>query len=178
MNTKHLPLIIGIALPLVFIIIMSLVLFTPSFSVKPKSNFIYSTEYRPYDYYSTYKNTYEVERGRLVLQPVKINPEATKPLTFKADVPPLYLYDVRNNTIRKIDFAEAQNWNLNPGPSSRDGYIVEYRYNHDGIFELFGSGNNNNGHYVSKGNARKRLEGLSGERYWNDGNFRFIGWVE
>ncbi|MEK7095495.1 MAG: hypothetical protein AAB917_02440 [Patescibacteria group bacterium] len=177
---KNLPLVIGIVLPIIFIIIISLVIFLPKASLKPLHNFIYSAETPYYSYNNgPYKNTYKIESGRLITQALPINPEYNKNIVFKADNPPLYLYDVKNESAHEITLEEAQRYILDPGPSSPDGYSVGYSYGHDGIFEIFGSDGNDNGYYVSKGNAKRKLPGLTnGTRYSYDGNFKLIGWVK
>lgn len=175
---KHLPLIIGIALPIVFIIIISLVIWLPSLSIQPAHNFIYSAEGPSYGNYGPYRNSYKVVSGRLTLVPHQVQKGVN--YEYKADAPTLFLYDVKNNTVHQIEFAEAERYILDPGPSSPDGYIVSYNYNHDGIFELFGSNNSNSGYTISKGNARRPLVGLQSGRYGYGSlsDFQFIGWIK
>lgn len=175
--TKNIPLLIGITLPIVFILIISVVIFTPSLFIKPQYNFLYSNnDSYYYDYNNRYSNTYVVENNRLSLSPLP----ATAGVTYKADNPPLYLYDVKNNSSHQVEWSEAKNFNIDPGPSSPDGYVVKYQYSNDGIFELFGSNGNQNGYVISKGNGSKKLNGLNsnGYSYYNSGNFKFIGWVK
>lgn len=181
MNTKNLPIIIGIALPLVFIAVISIVLFVPSLFVKPGYDFLYTTDERDYyyDYDGAYQNTFRVVDGRITLEPVAVRSDVVpvKPLVYKAAMPTLYRYDVETDTSREVSFVEAQKLSLDPGPSSPDGYTVEYDYGHDGIFEIFGSNGNGNAYVISKGNGGKRLTGLAGDRYYY-GNFRLLGWVK
>ncbi len=172
---KNLPLIIGIALPLVFVLIISLVIFLPSLSVKPQYNFIYTTN----DYYSynqAYKNTFAIENNHIVLQPVSIRAGET----YVGTMPTLYLYDVKANNSHQISFDEAKNLTLDAGPSSPDGYTIKYQYNNEGIFELFGSnGNNDRGYFVTKNNGAKKLTGFPAtDYYWSDGSLKFIGWIK
>jgi len=183
MNIKNLPLVIGIALPLVFIVVISLFVFLPSFFISPQHNFVYSSfdDYY-YGYNQAYLNTYKVENGTISLQPVLVRDaegvitNSEKPV---AEMPILYIYDMSTHSSHQITFEEAKKLSLDPGPSSPDGYTVGYRYGHDGIFELFGSNNNNNGLFVSKGTSQKKLSGMAdGNQYWYQGNFRLIGWVK
>jgi hypothetical protein len=174
MKIKNLPLIIGIALPVVFILIISVVIFTPSFFIKPSHNFLYTVSDNYYGYDQAYRNTYNVEQNRIVLEAVP----AKENWTYKGDVPTLYLYEVRTNASHQITLDEAKGYVLDPGPSSPDGYTVAYQYSHNGVFELFGSNNDNSGYFISKGSGKKRLNGLTGDRYWNQGNFRLIGWIK
>jgi hypothetical protein len=186
MKTNNLPLIVGISLPLVFIVIISAVVFLPSFFVKPQYDFVYTTTDQTYGYYGYeqgYKNNYRVDNGKIVLEPVQviIDPSLKKDLiVYKGDMPPLYRYDVKNNTSHEISLKEAQILSFDPGPSSPDGYTVIFENRNDGIFEVFGSNNNNSGLFISKGNAKKRLDGLvnNNQYYWYQGNFKLIGWIK
>lgn len=188
MKTNNLPLIVGISLPLVFIVIISIVVFLPSFFVKPQHDFIYtdSDPYQNYGYYGYdqgYKNTYGVENGKIILEPVpvKIDPSLKKEfIVYKGEMPTLYRYDVKTNTSHEISLKEAQSLSLDPGPSSPDGYTVSFENRNDGIFEIFGSNNSTSGLFISKGNAKKRLDGLvyNNQYYWYQGNFKLIGWIK
>jgi hypothetical protein len=56
---------------------------------------------------------------------------------------------------------------------------VTYEYGHDGIFELFGSRNDNDGYFISKGNGKKKINGLSSDQYSRYGRwFNLIGWIK
>lgn len=174
--TKNIPLLVGITLPIVFILVISIIIFTPSLFIKPQYNFVYSNiDSYYYDYSSRYSHTYIVENNRISLSPLPI----TEGVTYKGDKPPLYLYDVKSNSTHQIDWSDAINLNIDPGPSSPDGYIVKYQYSNGGIFELFGSNGNPSGYVISKGNGSKKLNGLYSTSYsYNSGNFKFIGWLK
>lgn len=176
MNNKNLPLIVAVVLPLVFIGILSLVVFLPVTSIKPQYNFLYSGKSGFYDggYYG-YKNTYGVKNGMIELEHTSW--EIDKKNDNRKDAPDLFLYDVKNDSSREITFEEAKKFQLDPGPSSPDGYNVGYENGHYGIFEIFGSNDSNRGYFVSKGKAKKRLSGISYDNnYFYD--FAFIGWVK
>ncbi len=175
MKTKNLPLIIGIALPVLFIIIISIVIFAPSYFINPTHNFVYILENDRYGYNPGYLNTYDVEGDHVALIPTPLQQNNPK----LGDAPKLYMYDVKTDTSHEISFEEAKKLTLDPGPSSPDGYSVGYLYNHDGIFELFGSNGNNSGFFITKGNGKKKITSLSGDRYYSyQGNFKLIGWVK
>ena len=175
MKTKNLPLIVGIAMPVVFILIISLVVFTPSLFVKPQHNFIYtaSDNYPAYGY-DRYKNTYKIENNHLTLVPVILNTNET----VHGDMPTLYMYDVKTDTTHLLSFDEAKKLSLDPGPSSPDGYTVSYKYGNNGIFNLFGSNGNDSGYFISKDKGSKRLKGLTDTRYYGSNNFQIIGWIK
>lgn len=172
MRIKNLPLIVGIALPVVFIAVVSVIIFLPSLRVKPQHNFIYTIG--PYYYSGGYQTTYEVRDGRIVLWDADSRPDQV-PAAVPAAI---YLYDVVADTSRQISFEDAKEYVLVPGPSSPDGYTVDYQYQHDGIFELFGSNDNDSGYFISKDGGKKRLNAFPGNPYRSWGEFRLVGWVQ
>lgn len=177
MKTNHLPLIIGISIPILFIIVISAIIFVPNFSIKPAHNFLYTTlgEENYYGYNQIYRNTYTIENERLALRPGILQEKQT----YKADLPPLYLYDVKTNSSHQVTYEDKKNLALDPGPTSPDGYSIAWEYNHDGIFELFGSDGRKNGYFIKKGSGKKQLTGLSSTNgYYYQGNFKLIGWVK
>jgi hypothetical protein len=176
MKKQHLPLIVGIALPIVFIIIMALVIYLPNISITPAYNFIYSDE-SGYDYgYSQYQWSYSVQNKKIV---VSENIIKNSNIAYKADYPKLYLYDVHNNTSHEISIDEASKYAVDPGPSSPDGYTIKYEYSNNGIFDLFGSSYGDSGYYIEHENGKKRLAGVqSTDRYSSPYYFKLIGWVQ
>ena len=174
MNAKHLPVLIGIFLPVIFIVIITIVIFAPSLSIKPEHNFLYIADKNYLEYNQQYQHTYAVRDSLIVLEPITPREDVIQ----TEESPTLYLYDVKKNTSHQISFAEAQNYFLDPGPSSPDGYTIVRDYGHDGIFELMGSNDSNNGYFISKDNGKKKLSGLDGRRYWHEGNFTLIGWIK
>ncbi len=174
---KHIPLIIGISLPIIFIIIISVTIFTPSLFIKPEHNFLYTVDDTYYSYNQSYKNTFTVTADHISLKPLPTPPNATG--TLMIDQPTLYLYDVKTDTSHQITFDEAKNYTVDAGPSSPDGYLVKYESNNDGIFELFGSNRNSNGYFIEKGSGKKPLTGVSnGARYYYEGNLHLIAWIQ
>lgn len=174
MKTRHLPLIIGISLPIIFIVVIAVVIFTPSFFVKPQYDFIYVDGDNYYRNGQGYQNTYKVENERIVLEPIA----PRENISQNKVAPTLYLYDVKTNSSHQITLEEAQTYAVDPGPSSPDGYTVAYQYGHNGIFELFGSSSDNNGYFISKNNGKKKLSGLTVGTYYSSGGFNLIGWIK
>ena len=154
MKIKNLPLVVGISLPIVFIVVISFSVFVPSLFVRPQYSFIYTNNNDPYyGYGQNYRYNYVVNQGSISTEsfPAVINKVEQ---VYKADFPVLYQYDIKTNTSHKITFEDAKKYTLDPGPSSPDGYIIKYEYGHDGIFEIFGSNNNNRGYFIEKNGAR------------------------
>ncbi len=175
---KNLPLIVGISLPIIFIIIISFIVFLPNTFVKPAHNFLYQGESVNY---SNYRNEYGVENGQIVVKPVPhINEMILKDPYFAqslTDLPPIYFYDVEKDSSYEISLDEARGYELSAGPSSPDGYSVIYDYSHNGIFEIFGSYDNNSGYFISSSNGgKKKINGIKGNRYYGD--LKIIGWIK
>ncbi len=171
MNPKNAPIIVAIAMPIVFIIAVAIFIYIPKANINPQHDFIYTT--RDYSYYGSYKNDFTVVNGKVTLKPIQ-NLQDRKDVT---DMPILYRYDISEDTTHQITFAEAQGLSLDPGPSSPDGYGVSYDYSHDGIFEIFGSSRDNRGVFITKGNAKKKLSLGTNDSYYSS-SFRLIGWVK
>lgn len=179
MNTKNLPIILGILLPVVFIVIMFFVVSAPFNKVNPEHNFIYIFDNSD-PYYYQYKNTYELSNGKVISKTLDIPKDNAynSNRTIK-DYPTMYIHDVKNDTSREITLSDAQKYELISGPSSPDGYTVGYVYGSFNLFDeiLLGGGSRNNGYYITKGNLQKKLNMASPYTYYT-GNFRIIGWVK
>jgi len=172
---KNLPLIVGICLPVVFIIVIALALFVPSLYVKPQYNFVYSDQSSD-NWNNWYRNMYVVRDGRVTVETRPVTPN-DQYKTYRGDNASLFLYDVKTNTARSITLAEAQALTLDPSPSSPDGYVVRYEYGNDGIFELFGS-DSSYGYVITKGNGKKRLDAMVNDMYRGSGSYTVLGWVK
>lgn len=189
---KNFALIVGIALPIIFIGILLVVVAGPSFFLKPQHNFLYTADTNigsGYSYpYTVYKNKYAVVKGQLVLQPFSFATSTIKnvptpvpigeyPNAVVQDAPTLFLYNVTDNTSHEITAVDAAKLYLDAGPTSADGFIVQYSYNNDGVFGIFGGGSGGPQYYISKGDNGKRLTrlGLGQNGYPN--NFQFLAWI-
>ena len=184
---KHLTLIIGVSLPIIFIIIIAIVIFVPSLSIKPEHNFVYVDVNSNNNYYSgnVYKNSFVIKDGKIVKEPASnleyLQEQNKKYTNYKLiEAPTLYLYNVIENTAKQITLDEANNYTFDPGPSSPDGYTVKFERNSDGIFEIFGSNNNSSGYFIEKNRGKKKLTGLTLENgnYYYNSNFQLIGWIK
>lgn len=177
MKIKNLPLMVGILLPAIFILIVSLIIFIPSLSIKPKYSFIYVANEGVYNYDLFYKNRYVVKDEHITMEKIT----TTKDVIYKikGESPILYLYDMEKNTSHQITYEEAKKYLLDPGPSSPDGYSVSYRYNNNGIFDMFGLRDNIGEYIVSKGNGSKKLTGIAfNEQNYYGQDITLIGWIK
>lgn len=176
MIKKHLPLIVGISLPIIFILAISIIILVPSFLIQPHYNFLYSIDDNSHSYNQQYRNTYAVKDGHLTSEVIPVQSNHT----YKGDTPPLYMYDVKTNSSHQVSFDEVKAYTIDPGPSSPDGYIVRYEYGNGGIFGLLSGGNNDsNAYFIEKDSGKKKLSGMTNvDRYSYQGDFKLIGWIK
>lgn len=175
---RNLPFVLAAVLPVAFVLVVMLMALMPSLTIQPEHDFLYRQEENSaYLYRYGYMNEYRIEDGRVVLVPS----EAYTPGTDQAfsEAPRLYYYDVETDSATEISYEDARELAVAPGPTSPDGYLVEHRYSSSGAFGIFGGGSgNNNGYYITKGGAGKRLPALlAGSRGYYD-NVAIIGWVK
>jgi len=175
MNKKHVPMLVGVTVPLVLLIILAVAVYVPNFFVKPQYNFVYSTNSNVDYYYNYYyENLYKVVDNKITYSPVSLPANTGDRVTYKA--PQLFLYDVKTHRVSEISFEAAQKLSLDGSTVSLDGYFMEYNYGHSGIFELFGSDSRNSGYYIGNGRASAPLVGINAPTTRSNG-IKFIGWV-
>jgi hypothetical protein len=172
MKNKNFPIIVAVVLPIIFVIVIAFVAYIPNSAIKPQYNFIYITSTGVVYGSTNYSNMYDVENGHIALEPQIVLPNETN----VQNAPKLYLYDVKDNSSHEITLVDAHAYTLDPGPSSPDGYTINYEYGEDGALGVFGSDNEaNTGYFIEKDSGRKKLSALSNNSY-ND--FKLIGWVK
>lgn len=172
---KNLPVVIGIALPLVVIAVLAVAVSVPSLLTDPEHDFLFTNE--GYDYNRVYRFTYEVLDGRIAAQPVSLH-LGEYDRSIIEDRPTIFRYSAKEGTVHEVSFAEAETLVLDPGPSSPDGYIVEYGYNRGGGLFLFYDSGDSSGYYIAKGGARKKIPAIPSQGGYGNGQLKFIGWVK
>ena len=176
---KNLPLVIGIALPIVFITIISFIVFLPSSFVNHAHNIIY-TEGDEYSYDYQFRNIYKIIDGKIVsvANPnIKVVEGDYYDRTLK-DAPKIYFYDVEKDASYEITLEQAQKYNLVAGPSSPDGYNITKKYTHNGIFEIFGSSDSGEKYYIVSANGNsKQITGIKNTQGYY-GQINIIGWIK
>ena len=168
---KDISLIIGIAIPILMIVLVAASIYLPSlFSPPPRFNFLYVTDDGYYQ-----GQQYVVERGTLVKQGV-IYPERYTPRAAR-----LFVHDVVKNESKEISFEDAQRLHLDPSGKSPDGFEVVYGSREDGIFPLFFfTSTDYNTIYMKGHNASRKLDlpSKTAEGYYYNSRFRFLGWIK
>ncbi len=167
-NKENIPLIIGIALPLLMIVFVAASIYVPRwFTDPPQYDFLYSNaDYYRLDY------DYEVVDGRLIkIYSATDRDISESDLLIIEEEAVFYLHDLSENESEKISFDLASDLILDDSKESPDGYKIE-RGSGGGMF-----GNNNYNKLYIKGNGSSRkldLERGTGYRYYD---FNFIGWI-
>jgi hypothetical protein len=177
---KNLPILVGIALPIIMVLIIAALTVIPTFKIQPEHDFIFATGTNDY-YNSYYKFEYEIKEGKIqkVSSSYVYPNNYTKPNDLKEmDSPDLYLYEVKTERLRKISFEEAQQYVIDQGPTSVDGYNVDFGYRGNyGIGDLFGSSRDNYNAYITKGDAVKGINiSVQNQNYYS--GYSFIGWIK
>jgi len=176
MKANSVLLIVGISLPIFFIVALSAFVFVPPLFMNPQYNFIYTANDDNYGYARKYSNSFYVENNKIVSKTVQIGKyEKNRP---RVEYPTLYVYDTKNDTSKEISLKDAQKLSFDSGPSSPDGYNITYHTSSNGIFELFGSSRDNNGYYIAKGNVKKKLTAVNDGYYNYRQNLKVIGWIK
>ncbi len=162
MLRKHLPLLIGIAIPVLMVLLVAASIIIPGMLVQPQYGFLYLTTS---DYSSNWE--YSVEKGQLTKKKAR-TPGDT------GSEPTLYLHDITTNTSRAVTFEEAQKLKLDPVQISPDGFEVVQGQSGDFLF--FGGSHYPGSYYIRGHGVSKRLPLKTEGRYYY-GGYQFLGWI-
>ena len=163
---KHIPLIIGISIPILMILFVAGSIYLPGLFIRPGYNFLYVSGA------SNYGQPYSVANGKLVQNDVKYPANYYPPAQ-----PELFVYDSAKNQSQGISFADAQNLNLDPTAQSPDGFEVVSGSNGGGDYFPFdfGPSNYNDGWYLKGHNLDKKINVQTVGSYYN---LTFLGWIK
>jgi hypothetical protein len=162
--TRNIPLIVGIAIPLLMIVFVALSIYLPTLFVKPKFDFLYAVG-------GFYGTQYSVKNGQLI----ETYSEYPKYYTPQTETK-LFFYDIKKNESQEISFEQAKKFQLDSNIESPDGFEVVYGRRGEGIFPFFFfSERDYQTVYIQGHNLSKKLNiRLSGAYYQR---FQFLGWV-
>lgn len=199
-NTK---IIIGIALPVVVILVVLGSVLWPKLSFTPKYDFAYAMGgvceegYCGSTYYGIKNNwyPYKVVDGKIVkdtdLPTVNEYPKnapstpvtpITRPIKITT-YPKIYIYRVANGTFTELSEAEIANLTISSTGSAADGTVVtDGDEGGRGLFGeiLIGSfGGRGSARYLKNGAYSKKIITRNGDNNYYDGryDFHFLGWV-
>ncbi len=166
----NISLIIGIAIPILMIVLVALSIYLPAiFSPQPQFNFLYVTGD---DYYKG--KQYVVESGKLIEREVKY------PQHYTPGIVRLLIHNVATDESKEISFEETQQLSLDANSKSPDGWEVVYGNRDYGVFPLFFSGGTDyNSMYLKGHNTSKKLnlQSSADNRYHYYRRARFLGWI-
>ena len=185
-NNKTILIVIAFLLPLLFVLIVLLTSYFPSARLVTQYDFVYATCSKgnsPYGYNCSnfLNNKFDVFNSRII--ELELSPELDSDRDSVPDVAEnyrtrLFIHDTDNNHSQEITLAQAQQYHLNPLISSPDGVAVEWENARNNNFMLFFAGSSSYGYYLTKANARARLNLIADDEraYYRD-DFLFLGWV-
>lgn len=184
---------IGIAIPILMVIVISLAVFIPRISTKPTDDFLYTV----YDQYEYSRNVwYEVEDSRIVLKERKKVPNTNTSSTYtytryeeytdgvldkeESTPPDLYVYDSENDTSRKITLDEARKLTLKDATESPNGFSIRRgSYGGGDIFPIYYDSGSYYDLYLVKNTYSKEIHpevpSDSIDRYTR--YFENVGWI-
>jgi hypothetical protein len=192
---KHLPLVIGFAIPILLVVAVVLSIYVPRLTTKgPSTNFLFMSR-QDYTYPTSVPPMYEEGKGlgarpsdaedlydyRLQgdrLEIVKVTDRGYP----RSRLPALYRYDVEQNTYAAVSEAELSVYRLQNSKTSPDGFEINSGSNGGGIFEIFSGSRDYYATYITKGAYSKKLSLPSGTSvnttYCYDLNScGFVGWI-
>ena len=183
---ENLVLVIGLALPVLLIVLFFVATVIPkSMGTPPQYEMLFSTTRYDYQNKPEYVLDFNVKNKQLMAKAIKydekINNNASKILMA---------YDGKTETTReiKIDASkladgaevileETNKFSIDTAVISPDGYVLDSsNYNSNGLVGgLFGGGNRNSGYRLKKGGVGYKVPTLQPDNYYNQ--LQFIGWI-
>ena len=177
------PIFLIVGVPLLFLVVVGLIGYTPSLFVHPKHDFLYVTM-NSYNYYGSDNTNFYVEDGQLKAYE---NPRSLPPLSGQSPETDadrrirslqsmqLNLFDVSDWNSRPISFEDAQKLQYDPASISPDGYSVERSRSTDGFFPFFFIDGDRGEFVIKKGLGSRTLP--IGSDYYSYRGSGLIGWV-
>ena len=184
MKKEHLPLVIGLSIPVLLVVVLAAIIYVPRLYLKPQFDFVYATgSYPSYvDREGKIRVDYTVVNDRLVKMtvPVEISsdPQDRYYYSLRESTPPIfYHYDVSEQKNIPLSEAEVVALHLNPAQEAPDGFKIGYGRDSDDIFESIFGGRDYSERVLTKGSVSIPLNLVKpGEQYYSS-DFDFIGWV-
>ena len=175
MDSKKIPLIIGLSLPVFLVIALAAILYLPRFYVKPSYDFLYANGNYPsyYDANTSAQVAYTIADSRLTKQSLPLEPKE-KPWVSNLNPPQFYRYSVLEERSVPLSSEEAMNLRLNINPESPDGFTL--KRSGENLFEAIFAGGNYGQKSLSKGTVSFPVDLVENSTYGYDRQ-QFIGWV-
>ncbi|MEK7499189.1 MAG: hypothetical protein AAB649_01125, partial [Patescibacteria group bacterium] len=142
-KASTISLIVGLAIPVIMVILIALAVLLPGRSLNPTYNFIYATGSYP-SYTTTDKDLViqhdlTVKNGTLVDDVQSYRTDKIYPIYpyEKESVPHLFIHNTAENTNTELTLEEAQKLTLSAETKSPDGFSVSFGKRSYGVFPFF-----------------------------------------
>lgn len=164
--SRHKILIVGMVIPVVFVLVIIGIIMVPRFLYSPQYDFLYATGDTYY-----FDDIYSVRNNKIIKSPVNYTDK-----TSNDSEPRIYHYSISNDTVTEISYEEAQQFTLDSRSKSPDGFSIECSQESNAVFFLVFDSNQNCTQQIIKGHGvNQRLDIDHGTYRYND--IDFIGWV-
>ena len=183
---ENLVLVIGLALPLLLIVLFFVAAVLPkSMGAPPQHEMLFTTMKYEYESSPDFLLDFSVKNKQLLVKARK-NDDKGKNFSSKK----LMAYDGKTETVREIAIdtskladgaevllEETKNFSIDTSAVSPDGYVLDGpNYSGNGLVGgLFGGGYRNSGYRLKKGNIGYKLANTPVDYYYDQ--VKFIGWV-
>lgn len=186
---QNLVLAIGIALPLLLIMLFFVATVIPkSMATPPQYEMLFTTIHYDYQNAADYQFDFSVQDHQLMVKAKKSDDKNRNYNTKK-----LMAYDGKTETVREITFDtakagaaavnsevvldEAKNMRIDTASISPDGYVLEGpNYGGNGLVGgIFGGGYRNSGYRLKKGSVGYKVPNAQQNYYYNQ--MQFVGWI-
>ena len=179
MKKENIPLVVGLAIPVLMVIALAAIIFLPRAYVQPQYDFVYSTGDYPV-YINDSDNTrteYRVVNNTIEKD---VTPDQSEQRFPRYDAPPkFYRYSVAEQRSQELNSEELLSLTVDPAKESPDGFRLTYAREHDNFLEAFFGGRDRSQQVLAKGSVSIEVQLTTGAKssnyYWRDSGF--IGWI-
>ncbi len=176
---KNIPLIVGLAIPVLMVVAVAISIYLPQATLDPKTDFVYVVG--NYPFYSERTNSnksieheYSLIDGYLTDKSFEVTYEGGRdPVSYNDPV--FFRYNAEEDTSQQLSFEEVQKLTLNDSMKSPEGLEVTHGRN-DGFPLFFYDSDNYKDVYLKGDRASKKINVHTGSDEYVS-NFQFIGWV-
>ena len=175
---KNLSLIIGLSIPVVVLIVITLAVTLPRLFSSPTYNFLYTTDQVDYYYARSSYRFYSVENKKLIVEPrPSVDPkDASSYGKIPERTPSIYVFDVTTNRSREVTYEEAAKLTLDINDLAPDGFRIENGGRNGIIPEIVGGSSDYGKKYLVGHGVRREITLMNSPSY-SYYNFRFFGWI-
>ncbi len=173
---------IAILIPIIFLAVVALYVYVPNRVVETDYDFVYAT-CDGGSYYYEKTNCLEFINAHYKVADKKLTytePEAGSDFEnfAKGKKVRIFKHDTEKNISKEITLAEVEKNELSDLVQSPDGVMLKWSYEGSGDFLFFDGGRSESGYYLMKDGKKMKMNTISSpDSYYNDNNFKLIGWV-